>query len=298
MFDRYLACYPHSESRKQNVARALARAADAFGSIAPENLTPGEIQRWRRTLPQGSSWEMTVALRAAFAWAERERLIADNPARRVSNPQPVRGEVRPFADWEEIEAIAEELGPFGIIAIFGAGTGLRPGEWITVERRDLDAKADVPAVNVSRRMTKDGEIVDATKNGKPRRVPLRPKVVDALDHYPVRLDSKLLFPNRSGGFLDLHNWRERQWRPALEGAGFVDEDGKADRGPYALRHTYATWALRAGIPTFTVARRMGTSLQMIEKTYGHLAVDAEEWEVARLTAFDSGRNVDAIEESI
>jgi hypothetical protein len=39
-------------------------------------------------------------------------------------------------------------------------------------------------------------------------------------------------------------------------AGFVNDDGKADRGKYALRHTYATMALRAGLPTFTVARRL------------------------------------------
>jgi hypothetical protein len=41
---------------------------------------------------------------------------------------------------------------------------------------------------------------------------------------------------------------------------------------------------------------MGTSVQMIDKTYGHLAHDAEEWELERLAAFDSeadGRKVDA-----
>jgi hypothetical protein len=32
---------------------------------------------------------------------------------------------------------------------------------------------------------------------------------------------------------------------------------------------------------------MGTSVQMIDKTYGHLAHDAEEWELERLAAFDS-----------
>jgi hypothetical protein len=57
-------------------------------------------------------------------------------------------------------------------------------------------------------------------------------------------------------------------------AGFVTDEGKADRGRYALRHTYATMALRAGLPTFTVARRLGSSVQMIEATYGHLAEDA------------------------
>lgn len=103
---------------------------------------------------------------------------------------------------------------------------------------------------------------------------------------PTRIDSKLVFPNRRGGYIDLHSWRQRDWNPALEAAGYTTDEGKAERGPYALRHTYATWALRAGIPTFTLARRMGTSLEMIDKTYEHPAVNADEWEIERLTAFD------------
>jgi integrase len=98
--------------------------------------------------------------------------------------------------------------------------------------------------------------------------------------------------------IDDHNWREDYWHPAMIGAGFVTDDGKPDRGPYSLRHTFAAFALRAGLPTFTVARRMGTSVQMIEDTYGHLAHDAEEWELERLVAFDNGsdgRKLDAQE---
>jgi integrase len=49
--------------------------------------------------------------------------------------------------------------------------------------------------------------------------------------------------------------------------GFVNDDGKPDRTPYALRHTFATWALRAGLPRFDVARVMGDMVQMIEKHY-------------------------------
>jgi integrase len=64
-----------------------------------------------------------------------------------------------------------------------------------------------------------------------------------------------------------------------------------ERNPYALRHSYATWALRVGLPTFTVARRMGTSVQTIEKHYGHLAEDAEEWELQRLESWSAGPNV-------
>ena len=60
--------------------------------------------------------------------------------------------------------------------------------------------------------------------------------------------------------------------------------GTEPRGPYHLRHTFATEALAAGISVFELSRLMGTSLQMIDKTYGHLAVDSESLIRSRLEA--------------
>jgi hypothetical protein len=41
------------------------------------------------------------------------------------------------------------------------------------------------------------------------------------------------------------------------------------------------------VSLFTLSRRMGTSVEMIDRTYGHLAPDAEEYERTLLDAFDS-----------
>jgi len=40
---------------------------------------------------------------------------------------------------------------------------------------------------------------------------------------------------------------------------------------YSLRHSWISEALKMGMPTLEVARLTGTSLEMIEKHYGHLA---------------------------
>jgi hypothetical protein len=45
---------------------------------------------------------------------------------------------------------------------------------------------------------------------------------------------------------------------------------------YDLRHTFATFALRAGISIFDLSRYMGASLTMIDRHYGHLARDGRE----------------------
>jgi hypothetical protein len=45
---------------------------------------------------------------------------------------------------------------------------------------------------------------------------------------------------------------------------------------YDLRHTFATFALRAGTSTFDLSRYMGASLTIIDRHYGHLAPDGRE----------------------
>ena len=86
-----------------------------------------------------------------------------------------------------------------------------------------------------------------------------------------------MFPAAHGGYLELHNFRNRNWRPAQQAAGI-----EPLRRVYDLRHTFATFALRAGISTFDLSRYMGASLTMIDRHYGHLARDGRDHAIALL----------------
>jgi integrase len=90
----------------------------------------------------------------------------------------------------------------------------------------------------------------------------------------------LVFASLRGGHLDLHNFRNRAWKPAQRAAGI-----KPLRRVYDLRHTFATFALRAGIFTFDLSRYMGTSLAMIDRHYGHLARDGREHAIQLLDTY-------------
>ena len=82
---------------------------------------------------------------------------------------------------------------------------------------------------------------------------------------------------------------------SIIGEALIDAhfDGEVMRPhPCHLRHTFATEALAAGISTWELARLMGTSVAMIDRTYGHLARDAEESIRARLDARAAQPGVD------
>jgi len=61
------------------------------------------------------------------------------------------------------------------------------------------------------------------------------------------------------------------------------------RRVYDLRHTFATFALRAGISTFDLSRYVGASLTMIDRHYGHLARDGREHAIRLLDELSAGQ---------
>jgi hypothetical protein len=96
-----------------------------------------------------------------------------------------------------------------------------------------------------------------------------------------------LFPSSGGGRIDISNFRHRGWTRAAEGGL-----GQASPRLRPASHVREV-VLAAGVDIYTLSRRMGTSLQMIDRTYGHLAAGADVWERELLDGFDQrGRSPD------
>jgi integrase len=246
-------------------------------AVRVDRLNPTEIGAWRKALPPRSAFGIHKSLRQVLHYAVRAKLLDENPAAAVPNPEPKRSEVPTFT-LAELDAVAEELpAAFRAIPVFAALTGLRPCEWMALERRDVDRQAGVVTV---RRTVVAGKVKPYGKTSRSlRAVPLPARAAEVLSEAPTRLDTPLLFPARRGAYIDLPMFRYRDWNPAVRAAGLDP------RVIYAMRHTYASLSIAAGVSLFELSRLMGTSPAMLDGTYGHLLPDALDRARSALDAF-------------
>ena len=264
----------------------LGKATAVLGEVRLAEILPEQVYAWRLTIPEGHRFEATQALRQVLNRAVAWGLLDYNPAKRgVPNPLRRYQEKWPFESWEQIEAVAERLGHvYGPMVVFAAATGLRPSELFALEHRDLDRVAGVVYV---RRAFANGRLKNTKTRLSTRAVPLQAIALEALDRLPAS-ENPILFPNSRGGHIDFRSFGRRHWKPAQVAAGI-----EPLRHLYDPRHTYATFALRAGVSVFAVSRFMGSSIAMIDRHYGHLARDSREHAVSLLDALAVERAVDA-----
>src|SRR5579871_6432423 len=186
----YLAQHDTEPETIAKLRWLLSKSTAAFGDVPISELRPAEIAAWRMTIPRGHRFEATQALRQTLARAVQWRMINTNPAKQgVENPQRPRVEQRPFESWNELQLLADRLGPrLGPLVLFAAATGLRPSEWLALELRDIDRETGVLYV---RRAYRNGRIKHPKTAASYRAVPLQAIALDAL---PRRSGSALLFP--------------------------------------------------------------------------------------------------------
>jgi integrase len=187
--------------------------------------------------------------------------IKQNPAARLGKLKEKRiAEIDPFSD-QEIKALIKATVPWYrpyVDFIFESGF-----------RLNEDNGAKWPNVNfvTSVMSIREGRVLGKDKDPKTeaaiRDVDITPGMMRALKKQRVLsyLAQGYIFVTETGQPLDINNFRTRVWEPALRKAGIKY------RYPYQARHTFATRSIRQGKDPLWIANQMGTSLEMLFKTY-------------------------------
>ena len=261
--------------RYQHIADAQIRPT--FGTVLVSDLTRDHVARWinSRTAAPKTIANWHGLLSAALATAVDAGLIGTNPAYRMRLP---RKQAHDSVDMtlltrEEVGALigqfAEHWRPLVTLLV---STGLRWGEATALRVKDVDPAAQSATIRQAWKHTEGvGYELGEPKTARSRRTIAVPAgTLEALAPLMAgRRPDDIVCLNKIGGPIRSGSFHGRVWQPAMD--RFEQTHGKRPR-IHDLRHTYASWAIQAGIPLPVIQRQLGhESIQTTVDTYGHLA---------------------------
>jgi len=254
-----------------------------FARIRLDELAESDVQAWhawlgRRPARRGgrlSAAPVTPAHRV-LGRALREAVIQGklprNPCSNVSPPRAARPEVLPPGA-AEVQLILERCRswPGGARWVLAVCTGLRQGEALALQWRDVRLDGPAPSVTVRRALARVGGefVVKAPKSRKSRRTVLLPaRAVAALRAHRaaqsvVSLDGLVFTSVRGQPVHAGSDWRD--WQALLADLGLPHWR------VHDARHAFATWALRAGVDVRIVQEMLGHSRAAVtQDVYQHV----------------------------
>ena len=231
-----------------------------------KNVTPESFEKWRARQSKAAKTmnEYYTAIRGLLKWLEPR--VGASPLRFVEKVRTCgtqKRERRAFT-MEELRRMVAGSGNRGVLYLMAAFTGLRRGELLQLEWRDVHLDVPRPFVNVR---------ASISKNHKQAMQPLHLDLVGALrkfraaDVSPTALVFRAIFP------------RMTVFRKDLATAQISYVDGKGEYADFhALRKTFGTLLTLADLMPRVVMELMRHSdMKLTTKTYtdaGMLPTDA------------------------
>jgi integrase len=275
-----------------------------LGSMRLSGVTTEILREWlaalcakpsrNGTLSAASVHQVYRTLRTMLqAAVECDRLPA-NPMAAVKPPKVETSQIR-FLTINEITRLADAIGPaYRALVLVAAFCGLRASEIAGLQWSDVDLAAR--RIQVTKQLLRSGDLVPPKTKAGRRSISLPRKVVEALTAHQTfgktqqrHDDSGFVFAAPSGGPHDIHNFRSRTWKPAVDAAGL------APLRIHDMRHTAASVAIAAHVDIVLLQQMLGhKSAAMTLDRYGHLMPGQSSAMVDRIDALiaDSqvGRN--------
>jgi integrase len=244
-----------------------------LGGLLVREISPAEVARFRTVIERDGAGAPTVLrvlamLGSVLSEAVRQGHIATSPTRAVSRPrQRRRRAVRPPTPErvESIRAGLESEVEQALVTLL-AYVGLRPQEALAAVWSDIAGGKLV---------------VDASKTGRTRVVPLLPIVRQEL----VALRLRKGRPGPAATIISTaagERWSDSRFRSFRRHRWSKVAPGMR---PYDLRHAYVSLMIQAGHTVVEVAKWAGHSPQVCLGTYAHLFDTVAE----RIDPGDSGR---------
>lgn len=240
-----------------------------LGSVPIASLRRRTILEYRQQLQLEGATDKTVnmvvaVLSSALTAAVDEDLLEQNPCRglRKLKVAPTKRCALDPISVERLRRWMPTSRDETIISLL-AYAGLRPAEVCALQWRHITDHSILVEQSAQAGM------IQRTKTGGARVVPLNPVLAEDLDAYGRGLPNELVVTGERGGILNWKNWFRRVWMPAARNAGV-----KAT--PYDLRHTFVSLLLHSGATIPETSAAVGhANATMTLNTYAHVYADAQ-----------------------
>lgn len=303
--DEWLPTRRIEASTKRSGAPILRNVRERWDAVPLNEIAPMALRRWVRELEQryapSSIEKHFYLLSASLKAAQAEGLIDVNPCRGVELPPLPPAEERYLTDAEISQIMYRLDGPYRVLGEILVGTGMRLSEACGLHWHRVNLARGT--VDVIETWDLDDNAMKAYPKGKKRRtVPMTEELVELLvrwrdmhgggegvcgrDHarYAAarrraeargidptdRCQSALVVPGPKGAPLNNHGFGKRHWKRAVTKAGIVGAT------PHALRHTYASRLLTAGVSLARVQKLLGHESIVTTERYAHLIDDGHD----------------------
>lgn len=220
-----------------------------FHNIPYNKLDPISFQNWLFELSEKTSPYVADGCfklwRASFKFAKRVKKIKDNPfedLEGISLPKVLHNHFDLDESIMLLNECEKNFSDFYPLFFTLLTTGIRLGEALGLLRKDINFEKN--EIFIHRQYTKNEE-KEKTKTDSSRRIVyIFPSLAEVLRHHINNSpDSKLVFCNKRGNFLNISNIRNRWYIPLLEHCGYPKNYARI----HDLRGTNIDFSLAEGL---------------------------------------------------
>ncbi len=272
---------PSTRERYAGILRA--HIMPRWGSTRLSDVNHSAIQAWvselSATRAAATTRKVHRVLSLILMAAVKDERLVRNPAAGVSLPR-VDAKERMYLTHQEVHQLADACGPYRLVVLFLAYTGVRFGEMAALRIHRIDLMRRRAAITESVTLVRGVQTWGTPKGHERREVPIpRFLAEDLAAHLAGRDEGQLAFSGMKGGAL-----RAQVFQRAVL-TDTAAELGLFGLHPHALRHTAASLAIAAGANIKVVQQMLGhKSATMTLDLYGHLFPDQLDEVASRMDA--------------
>ena len=262
-----------------------------FADKELRQIAPLDLERLKKEMRDAGKAEATVRhalclIRQAFNKAIVWRVWAGgNPCKGVAFPTPNNARQRFLTPDEAarlLEALQRPSPQVTRIAAMSLYGGLRLGEVLGLTWSNVDSKNGII-------------MVQDTKNSESRPIFITDPIRKVLRELKQGKPEDLLFKSKTGNPVQ---WLSKSFRDVVESLKLNEgiSDPRERVTFHSLRHTYASWAVMAGVPLYVVGKALGHRTLVMTARYSHLALDSHRaaFEAVAQTGKKTGNALQAV----